>query len=354
MANIDIGKTLRSAGMPTTNEIIEMRSDGIEDYLGGSLSDDTIIELVKLFYTGQCDKGVFEEFVEAFHSYDCNFADDLHNEIKILAGLVLSRIIEIDKEYYQIILLEIYAQVYEFLGYTSNCTEITNAIHIDFNRRRSEKRENITFSATNLSKVEDSVKFEETEESEENTYVYNDIVANNLDIIVDKVNEVINRLNQFDHSEQEKLSILYEDSQMLWWLLTGISDDYNKKYSEIDIKNSAILAAKDLAQRVKIYPGPFAAESLLKKVFDYVKKNKDIYLFDEYIDAVDDNVITSLLDEEIPYDTPILYALKKKEENGSGNWKTAFLKKFQLKKQDFTVFEIAYETYLECLLLYNS
>ena len=49
--------------------------------------------------------------------------------------------------------------------------------------------------------------------------------------------------------------------------------------------------------------------------------------------------------------TPVLFALYKKLENGEGNWIKAFEKNFGSSELEYVCTEIAYQMYLECLLL---
>lgn len=341
MVESDIAKEMRNAKIAITGETLALREEGIENYLENELEDETAVELVKLYYTGTCNDNVLEEFVGAFNETDKTFSDDLTNEIQVLAGIVLCEVI-LKKEYPNTIsLIEIYASMYNFLGYKSISNGIYCLMVNDFDERRSMLRENIAYEKNRIMPLESSVDFAE-EEAE-----YDEGVIEKLQSIVKKVNEIANTISITSEAQTSYLRILHEDSQMLWWLLTGRADILEQRYSEMDGKKAAILAGTDLAKRVQIFPGPYAAKRLLSKVFE-VDYEKDEIPFEDYIETLDEKSINSIVgNEEI--DTPILFALKKKADNGSGCWKNAFLKKFVKTKSGYTLIEIAYEIYLECL-----
>lgn len=344
MTKCDIAKIMRSSGISVTSEILSLRETGIDNYLCEEPQSKTAIELVRLYYTGKCDENVLDEFVNTFKDSDSTFSDDLTNEIQVLAGIVLCEMILHNEWEDTISLVEIYASMYDFLGYKSICGDIYNVIVEDFDNRRIELRENICIEENKVTALAKTVNFNVTEDE----VGYTEKVADNLNSVVKKVNEIAKFVSSMSQSETLNMKILHEDSQMLWWLLTGTADVLEQKYSEMDCKKAAILAGVDLAKRVTIFPGPYAAKRLLSKVLEFVPE-KDEFTFDSFIEELDDSVIKSVVDTE-EIDTPVLYALKKKAENGSGCWKNVFLKKFSKTKPNYTVLEIAYETYLECLV----
>lgn len=346
MVNVDIAKFIRNAGLPITSEIVVLRETGIENYLRDPLYDEEVIGLVQIYYTGTCDEEIFNNFVSIFKENDNTFSDDLTKEIQVLAGLVLSEMISQNEWEYTIALSEVYFFTYDFLGYKSMCMDVYNLICEDFDNRRIELRENISFKQT---VTLDQCKSIDFAVSEEESVQYNETVVRNLNSLVHMLKEVIKQVNNISN-KYSHISILYEDSQLLWWFLTGMSDDLEDSYSKLLPKKAAVLVGKDLAKRVSLFPGPYAIKTLLIKMLAFVQE-QDNFSFDEYIESIDDDIIYDFVDEKSEVVTPILYALKKKAENGSGSWQKAFSKRFTEVKAEYTVVEIAYETYLECLVL---
>lgn len=344
MVKCDIAKNMRKAGMSITSEKVTLRASGIESYLSNAPSSEALIELLKLYYNGECEKEVFEEFVNSFREVDNTFSDDLTNEIQVLAGLTIYEMVLQDEWEDIIAEVEIYASMYDFLGYKSICEDVYNTLMSDFDDRRINIREDISFEESKVSALGKNVNFA----SADDEVVYDEKVVESLNSLVKKVNEIVKSLNALRKEDMSTMAILYEDSQMLWWLLTGISDDLGEMYSKLDCKEAAILMGVDLAKRVSIFPGPYAAKRLLSKMLDF-EYEKERFSFDDYIDKMDDDFINKYIGE-VAVDTPVLYALKKKAENGAGCWSGAFAKKFN-KKNEYTLLEMAYETYLECLIL---
>lgn len=343
MAKCDVAKNMRSAGISVTNEIISLREAGIQNYLCDEPQIEISRELVRLYYTGKCNKDVLDKFINTFKDSDNTFSDDLTNEIQALAGIVLCEMILHNEWEDTISLVEVYASMYDFLGYKSICDDVYNTMIEDFDNRRIDLRENISIEENKVTALAKTVNFNVTEDGVE----YTEKVADNLNNVVKKVNEIAKFVSSMSQTETLNMKILHEDSQMLWWLLTGTADVLEQKYSEMDCKQAAILAGADLAKRVTIFPGPYAAKQLLSKVLEFASE-KDKFTFDSFIEELDESVIESVVNTE-EIDTPVLYALKKKAENGSGCWKNVFLKKFSKTKPNYTVLEMAYETYLECL-----
>lgn len=347
MENVNIAKIMRKAGLPITSDILELRKTGIEYYLSEKFSDEDAAGLVQIYYTGTCDNKIFDEFVRIFNEADSTFSDDLIKEIQVLAGLALYEMISRNEREDMIAFSEVFFLTYDFLGYKSICDDVFDLICDDFDNRRIELRESISFQSDEIIDQCKSINFNV---SEEESIKYDETVVENLNALIDKFNEVIMQVNNVSKAELSHTSILYEDSQLLWWFLTGMSDDFGKSYLELEPQKAAVLAGKDLAKRVFIFPGPYAVKTLLIKMLDFVQE-QDVFSFDEYIESIDDDIISGFVDEDTEVDTPILYALKKKAENGSGNWEKAFSKRFSERKSSYAMVDIAYETYLECLLL---
>lgn len=341
----ELAKWMRTANIAVTNEIVTAREKGIENFLNSKMEENDIIEIVKLYFTGKCNDDFLETVVVSFYEYDNTFSDDKIVEIRVLAGAIIYEMIE-QGNYEDIIeMIEMYAQMYEFLGYDSIVGDISKKIYKDLRNRMLDLRENISFDAKKIGVLGKGINFNVSEEEE---IVYDNSVVQKLTNVVKKVNELTIQMNNFSKTVSEHESIIHEDTQILWWLLTGYSDDADIRYSDINPYKAAILVGKDLAKRVNVFPGPSSAKAVLTKVLEFA--DEETGSLETYIDSLEDNIIESLLgDCDIVSRTPILMALKKKMENGEGHWMNSFLKEYQIKKEKFSVVEIAYEMYIECL-----
>lgn len=344
----ELVKWMRNAGIAVSNEIVEKREEGINLFLDSKMNEDDILEIVKLYYTGQCTADFFETVVEAFYECDKAFCDDQTEEIRVLAGAIICEIIERGNYGDIVILIEMYAQSYQFLGQDTCVSDISRKINEDLHDKMLDLRENMSFESKKITGLGKDTKFT-VDEGEE--VIYDGSVIKNLSNVVKKVNELSSYANSLSKAVYEQQAIIHEDSQILWWMLTGYSDDDKARYSEINPLKAAILAGKDLANRINVFPGPSSAKAVLAKALEFAGQQESSSL-ESYIDSVDDIIIENLLrDYDDEYQTPILLALKKKLENGKGNWMTAFSKEYEMKREKISVVEVAYEMYIECLIM---
>lgn len=343
----ELVKWMRNAGIAVSNDIVEKREAGIKLFLDSRINEDDILEIVKLYYTGRCNVEFFETVVESFYECDKAFCDDQTEEIRVLVGAILCEMIE--KEEYEdiIIMIEMYAQIYQFLGNDASVNAVSARLNEDLHNRMLKMRENMSFESKKVTGLGKDIKFVVNQDEE---VIYDEVVVKNLSSVVKKVNEISSHVSNLSKMIYEQQAIIHEDSQILWWMLTGYSDDADVKYAEMDPLKGAILAGKDLASRINVFPGPSSAKAVLDKVLGVVGQQKT-NSFEAYIDSVDDDIIEKLLcDDDNKYQTPILFALKKKLENGKGNWMAVFAKEYNLKRDNISIIDIAYEMYIECLV----
>ena len=341
-----IAKWFRSAGILVVEGLVEKREAGINNFFDNGYDDADILNLVKLFFGKECAETFLERFVEEFAKIDSAFADDKENEISALAGIILNRMCEAE-DVDDISSIAIYTKSYAFLGYEPTLKNIYQQMMEAFEKTAAEKRENINFDNKQIGLLPKGVTF--TVEEGENFELDNDD-ANKLSHMIKKINELCTFVNKNYRILEDKNKILYENTEILWWLLAGYSSDGEKAYSELPLQQAALLVGKDLAEIVQSQPGVYSAYNLLDRVLD---KNRDEKTrFAEYIDDCADSVIEELISGfENSIETPILFALYKKMENGEGSWHKAFEKKFGKTKAEYSGSEIAYQMYLECLML---
>jgi len=65
---------------------------------------------------------------------------------------------------------------------------------------------------------------------------------------------------------QVEVSVIAEESNMLWWLFSEFSRDLNQPWKKIEAPVAAIVSGKELADLTRILPGPIAASAFLDKV----------------------------------------------------------------------------------------
>lgn len=111
----ELAKWMRTAGIAITNEIVNLREEGIDNFLKKKMTKEDAKEITKLYFTGKCKEDFFESLVDTFYEVDNTFSDDMKQEITVLAGIIIFEMIERGKSKDIIELIEMYAQTYLFL-----------------------------------------------------------------------------------------------------------------------------------------------------------------------------------------------------------------------------------------------
>lgn len=341
-----VAKSYRAAGIPIDSDMMQKREKSINKYVEDIFNEEDIVDLVKLFFEKRCDQKFLNSFTEVFAEEDDLFADDQDIELQVLAGIILNLICEYE-DVDDLFKMEVYVGSYIFIGKTPISEDVYHNIHQTFEKITARNRDDIIFEYNSISQMPEDVSFE-VEEGQD--YEISGEDTNTFISMIDKINELCVFVNKNYEDIMNKNKILYENTELLWWLQAGYSGDEEKSYSELTDKQAAILVGKDLAEIVQYKPGPYLAKNLLYRALAEHGRNK--YLFKEYIDICDDSIIEKLIKGKgDKVNTPVLYALYKKMENGEGSWIKAFEKNFGSSESEYSNTEIAYQVYLECLLL---
>lgn len=341
-----IAKSYRTAGIPIDSEMVQKREKSINKYFDDIFDEEDIADLIKLFFDKRCHQKFFKSFIEVFAEEDNLFADDQVNELQVLAGIVLNKICEFE-DVDDLFKMEVYANSYIFIGKIPVLEEVYHNIHQTYEKITASNRDDIIFEYKSISQMPEEVSFE-VEEGQ--NYEISGEDTNTFISMINKINELCAFINKNYEDIMNKNKILYENTELLWWLQAGFSGDEEKVYAELTDKQAAILVGKDLAEIVQYKPGPYLAKNLLYRAL--AEHGRNTYLFKEYIDICDDSIIEKLINgKEDKVNTPVLYALYKKLETGKGNWIKAFEKSFGSSELEYSSTKIAYQMYLECLLL---
>ena len=92
------------------------------------------------------------------------------------------------------------------------------------------------------------------------TTINNTISA--LDEAVQQINESIRKTIK---ATPGQLSLVREETDILWWLYGERSNDLKKPFAEIDVSVLCFLVAKELADLTQVAPGPYSALGFLDK-----------------------------------------------------------------------------------------
>jgi GTPase-associated system helical domain len=65
---------------------------------------------------------------------------------------------------------------------------------------------------------------------------------------------------------ERELTIVSEEANMLWWLVSEYSRDLNQSWKKVGLSASSIIAGKELADLTRVVPGPVAAAAFLDRI----------------------------------------------------------------------------------------
>lgn len=333
-----------------SREQLELRWQGIETYCKKDEIDP--YQLVKLYYGLKTNDEFYQEFISIFNNIDISFTQKNRREISILAGNILAILMERDnfqllivlsiiclsKYNIDIVLPEIVESAYKYFG------EVSAKI-----REQEPAYKNV--STKSIEEYANAIKDESETDATQ---------IQGLSSVCDSIAMNISSLRMNQMQIRHTLEIYREDSNILSWICGGWSNDLNvpltKKKSQ---KSVALILAKELADLVTVFPGPYAAKSFLKKMLDLCKSEVNTYSLVELVDTLDNDKKQSIIDSYSGIDgalenTPILFSIKSAlEVNEPEVWKHTVSKRmgFDIGTIKNNILDWAELMYFECILI---
>ena len=319
-------------------EKLELRQSGVNEYVEEDFDYDCEEELLSLFFSNNPPEAAFERLASHFQKTDPTFSVKQKREMQMLAGAILYETLA-SRSLEEKLSIQLKFLMYLFLGNNGFVKDISKEIINSFYRDTAEYREKATENdkKENITALKTSFKV-----SEGNAIVYDEAVIEKLNTIVTKINKLTVAYNKAQDELEKKTNLVWDDTQILWWILGGYADKRNKKYAELSPAEAAYLAGCGLAKRITQYPGPYSADMILKHILENCKQAESLTIGD-FIDSIDDTLVEAYNNE-----TPLLMALQKKKEVGAGNWHKPLQNRFGLDvTREYSLPEIAYEVYIE-------
>lgn len=325
--------------IPILPEQLELRQAGLEACVDEAIDDaDLVEELISLFFSAEPSDDFFKRLANRFQKHDPTFSENRKRELSLLAGAILHDIV-INHDDEDRFLIQAQFLMYIFLGNYGSIKNISDEIANSFIHDTAIYREKIIEDETAEAVAKLKISFKSTEDEEIN---YDETAIEKLDAIVSSLNQLIGNYSRTKEELENKVNLLRDDTQILWWLLGGYADIRNKKYADLKPEEAAYLAGHGLAKRVTQYPGPYSADVMLKHVLEGCQQTERITIGD-FVDGIGDDLIEDHSDE-----TPLLTALKMKKEVGIGNWHKPLKTRFGMDiTKTYTLVDLAYEIYIE-------
>ncbi|WP_050642153.1 MULTISPECIES: GTPase-associated system all-helical protein GASH [Clostridia] len=279
-------KWYKMISLDTPTKQIEDRWEGIKVAVDYYRNEELVSDLIKLYYKIPSNIETKTEFTEFFSNIDKGFDEDNDEEISILVGSVLAHLLQEDNAVFIAFALQVLAPYYE-----SKLKELLDLADAKIAEMSKEFNGN-NFEQKKIKKLDPEWETELTDDgqlSETAAVVLIDIIKllqNNLEIVYSK-NEAL----------QEENERCQEKTQILSWIMGEWSDIIGGPLSEIFDIDAAIVLGVELADLVKVYPGPYAAEAFLTKMLGKCKKSEGGETLISLTDLIDSQEIA--LKEEI-------------------------------------------------------
>lgn len=257
-------KWYKKISWDTPKEQIQERWEGIENAVNSSWDEAQISELIKLYFKLPCQKTTKTEFVEFFSDIDKAFDENNNEEISILAGSVLAHLLLRDDDVFIAFCLQVLEPYFgnnlKELAELANdkIVEMSKEAYIDTSKTKEFEKLNPEWE-TELT--------DDGQLSENAAVVLIDIIKHlqvNFELICSR-NEIL----------QEENERCQEKTQILSWIVGEWSDILGAPLSEIYDLDAAVVLGVELADLIKIYPGPYAAEAFLVKMLSKCKKREE-------------------------------------------------------------------------------
>lgn len=269
-------KYYKKVCLDVKSEQIDSRLDGINEVIEWCDSLEKIISVVKLYFKMQCEGTIREEFINCFYTLDKTFDEENSEEIAILAGCTLIKMIQ-ESEYIEIAyLLEILDQFYE--NEIHEMKSIADEL-ISIKTKVDNEKKECKFIAWNKNwKEELEEKGSDLSTAPE---AYTDIFR--------KIKTQLAETIKYSKFLMEKNMRCEQKIGVLSWIVGEWSDLMKLPICNIEDVVGALIVGVELADLVDM-PGVYAAEAFLHKMLGKCQKTKEKVSLTDFVDSQDESV----------------------------------------------------------------
>ncbi|MGI2214342.1 GTPase-associated system all-helical protein GASH [Shewanella oncorhynchi] len=313
------------AGLSPSSELIKSREATVNKILD-HISDEQKLDLVNAFYG--CESTNLEWFRDALRENDASFSlVGNQREARVLAALILETLID---DGVRLAILAVCTGSVNEKRVVADCHWLVGKAESALLQTAVTSREAGEFAVkitpTQTPKLADEMSpLASTADWQLLASVLVKIRNETLTSSNTMVKQISSLLNQMNF----QMSMMREESQMLWWLTAGFSNVLDCYFSELDTEEAAVAGAIDLANLTVSELGPIAIPAMLDRVisFSKTKKPRQSQDLESVISKLDVKKINLDLDqtETHAWLMPISTALKLSAQQGKQGWKEKFL-----------------------------
>lgn len=336
-------KNYKKVCLDMRSEQIDNRLKGIDAAIEWCDSFEKTVLIVKMYFKIQCDETLKEEFIDCFYSLDKAFDEENKEEIAILAGCTLIKMMQESEKSEVAYLVKILVPFFE------NCIQET--IKIADELINKETKEDITIERCN------AVAWEKDWENQlvEKGKALATASPAYIDIFKKIKMQLIKTVN-YSNSLLEKNMRCEQKIAILSWIVGEWSDLLKMPLCNIQDIVGTLIVGVELADLVDM-PGVYAAETFLCKMLSKCEKTKEKVSLAELVDSQNED-IRKLISEKYGEDAaenclPILSAINASLTVAEEKvWIPAYRKAWKINPDEITLSLIEWSKliYFECMV----
>jgi len=329
---------------------MENRWKGIEEYC--DKDEVEIVDLIIMAFGLNSNEQFAKEFALIFQNIDMRFQPDALKELSLLSCMCLMKLIEESNLSINVALSVMCLSKYNLEILVPEL--VTKAFECFYEVSAGLRDKKIQYKLYSIKSTEEFIEVSEELSTLDKTNI------SSLSKALSELSQNFTTISQNQKLVIDMLDILKEDSDILSWIIGSWSNELNQPIIKTTAQlNIALIIAKELADLVKVCPGPFAFEGFLQKMFSNCKSDTKSYSLVKMIDSVDNDTKASILKDypinaRLQLNTPLLISMKcALEANKPDVWKSTASHKlsFNVESVDNTILEWAKLMYLECILV---
>jgi hypothetical protein len=342
----------RIAGIEPKGDDLPKRWAGVESLIS-EIDVSRSLDVARLYLDARLKSEIKDQFAAIFQKSDPAFPMRNNGlELRVLAGATVAEYVEKHSdEASDSIALAVSAGTYlrEPLLIPEIPQIAQNYLFLEGQRIRTRAEHEIKAF---------SLKSDQLLAEAKNTAPQNNVgvMLNAMDAPLQKLYTQIGSTTEATIKAVDKIEIalasLREQTNILWWVFAGFSQDFRQAYSELPWPAACLIAGKELADLTELLPGPVSVPAVLDKMLSSMGKNRETFSFVDAISGLSRKCRESYLKEaEVHLEdlNPLHLSMRKSLEGD--NWAPSFEDASGLKVKDrITDVGLAIQMYNERLL----
>jgi hypothetical protein len=264
----------RAAALEPKAEDLEKRWQAIESF-AKKIKVQNALDLVRLFYARPTHSADFiDKYSAAFQTADPTFQmRDNALELQLLSGAAIAHIIETTRTYVtDAVAFAMLCGFCQGLRQRVLNGEIVESAHAylankSVNVRAGSGSFEVKPPDIDLEVLLDTLTGAATGSS---LATLKEPISPPFEKLATAISDLTSSINKMAIKVAEEIKVRREESDILWWVFGEHSRDLSKRMAELPLPFATLVAGKELADLVRVIPGPLAAQAYLDKMLRFV------------------------------------------------------------------------------------